>query len=214
LTAYEVHRLDAIDPIPVSSADVTWLPVRRALGITAFGINAYTADAEGKHVVEEHDEATLGHEEVYVVVSGRARFTLGEDEHEVAAGSLVYVRDPATRRSAIALEPNTTVLAIGGKRGEAFAPSAWESWYVASPAMASGDYAGAAEIMRTELDRIGDHPSLLYNLACAESMAGNADAAIGYLGRARGLEPERVAKWAAGVSDLHAIRDDPRYPVR
>ena len=47
-------------------------PVRRTFGITAFGINAYTAKT-GEHVVEEHDESRLGHEEVYAVIAGRAR---------------------------------------------------------------------------------------------------------------------------------------------
>ena len=52
-----------------------WRPVRRRLGITAFGINAYTGEP-GENVVEKHDEERLGHEELYVVVSGRARFEL------------------------------------------------------------------------------------------------------------------------------------------
>ena len=52
-----------------------WSPVRRRFGITAFGINAYTAAEAGHDVVEEHTEQTLGHEELYAVVAGHARFT-------------------------------------------------------------------------------------------------------------------------------------------
>ena len=33
-------------------------------------MNAYTADAAGDEVVESHTEQTLGHQEVYVVLSG------------------------------------------------------------------------------------------------------------------------------------------------
>ena len=51
-----------------------WTPLRKHLGITAFGINAYTATEAGQDVVEEHTEEQLGHEEIYVVVCGRATF--------------------------------------------------------------------------------------------------------------------------------------------
>ena len=65
----KVVRLDEIDPIPVVGGELKWRPLRRALGIGAFGINAYTANA-GDLVVEEHDETGGGaghHEELYVV---------------------------------------------------------------------------------------------------------------------------------------------------
>ena len=53
--------------------------------MTAFGINAFTADAAGDRVVEEHTEGgggARGHEEAYIVVSGGARFTVGDEEIE------------------------------------------------------------------------------------------------------------------------------------
>ena len=139
MSAYEVRRIEDLEKIPVADADVNWRPIRRALGIRAFGINAYTAD-EGTHVVEEHTETQLQHEEVYVVVSGRARFILGDDEVEVAAGAFVFVRDPQSKRGAVALEDGTTVVAIGGKPGEAYVASAWESWFMAAPYRDRGDY--------------------------------------------------------------------------
>ena len=70
---YGVMRLDEMEAIPV--AGVRWKPVRRTLGIEAFGINAYTGDA-GEHVVEEHDEqggGAGGHEEVYAVITAGPR---------------------------------------------------------------------------------------------------------------------------------------------
>lgn len=51
MSAYEVRRIDELVAIPITEAAVTWRPVRRTFGITAFGINAYTAN-EGEHVVE------------------------------------------------------------------------------------------------------------------------------------------------------------------
>ena len=118
MSKYEVLKIDDLDRIPVSGADVTWRPVRRRLGITAFGINAYTGEP-GENVVEKHDEERLGHEELYVVISGRARFELDGESVDAPAGTLVFLSEPAVRRHAVAEEPGTTVLAIGGKPGAA-----------------------------------------------------------------------------------------------
>ena len=53
MSAYEVRKLAEFDVVPVTGAGIDWRPVRRTLGIRAFGINAYTADEAGKHVVEQ-----------------------------------------------------------------------------------------------------------------------------------------------------------------
>ena len=102
-------------------AGVHFRPVRRALGITAFGINGYTADA-GERVIEEHDETGSGagvHEELYLVIAGAATFELDGRETTAPAGTLVFVPDPKTRRGAIASEAGTTVVVIGGRPGAA-----------------------------------------------------------------------------------------------
>ena len=70
-----------------------WKPVRHHLGIRAFGTNAYVAAAAGDPVVPEHDErrddGSQEHEELYVVVAGRATFRLDDDTVEAPAGTLV-----------------------------------------------------------------------------------------------------------------------------
>jgi hypothetical protein len=38
-------RIDEIEPIPVVDGELDWRPIGRTLGIEAFGINAYTANA-------------------------------------------------------------------------------------------------------------------------------------------------------------------------
>jgi hypothetical protein len=210
VSAYEVRRLDDFESIPVTGAGVTWRPVRRTLGVRAFGINAYTADESGQHVVEEHTETQLGHEEVYVVVRGRARFTLGDDEHDVDAGTLVYLRDPATRRAAVALEPGTTVLAVGGKPGEAYEPSAWEWFFAASPHRDRGEFREGAALIRDGLEQRPDHPALHYHLSYFEALAGNRDAALDHLRRAVELRPEARA-WAREDEDFAPLRDDPDF---
>ena len=58
----------------------------------AFGTNAYTAEV-GDEIVEEHTESTYQHEEMYVVVRGRATFTLDGDEIDAPAGTIVHLPD-------------------------------------------------------------------------------------------------------------------------
>jgi hypothetical protein len=208
MSAYEVRHIDDLDELPVQGAGITWRPIRRSLGIRAFGINAYTAD-EAKHVVEEHSESQLGHEEVYVVVRGRARFTLGEDEIEAGAGTIVYVRDPATRRSAVALEDGTAVLAVGGKPGEAYEPSAWEWVFAASPHRDRGDYARGLETVREGLRETGN-PVLDYHVAYYEALAGNREAALDHLRRAVEHRPEARGR-AREDEDFASLHNDPEF---
>src|SRR5262245_20999573 len=93
---------------------VLWRPLRQVLDVGAFGINAFVANDVGDDVVEDHAEEMLGLEEVYVVLAGRATFTLGEERLDAPAGTVVFVRDPALRRHAGAEERGTSVLAVGG----------------------------------------------------------------------------------------------------
>src|SRR5262245_35734220 len=107
--AWQSVRLEEIEPISVVKGTLLWRPVRRTLDIGAFGINAYVAPNAGDDVVEEHDEGTLGHEELYVVLNGRATFTLDGEELDAPAGTIVFIRDPAVVRHARADEPGTQV---------------------------------------------------------------------------------------------------------
>jgi mannose-6-phosphate isomerase-like protein (cupin superfamily) len=206
VSAYEVRRIEDLEEIPIEGAGINWRPIRRPLDIRAFGINAYTGD-EGKHVVEEHTEKMLGHEEVYVVLAGRASFTLGDVEVEVAAGSFVFVRDPGTKRGAVALENGTTVLAVGGKPGEAYEPSAWESWFAASPFRQRGEYDKALAVIVKDLKQRPEHPALLYETACYEALLGRRDDALAHLREAVEREP-RFAASAAKDEDFASLAED------
>ncbi|HET7566853.1 MAG TPA: tetratricopeptide repeat protein [Gaiellaceae bacterium] len=202
-------RLDEIEGIPVFGT-LTWKPVRKTLGITAFGINAYTAANAGDEVVEKHTETTLGHEEVYAVVAGHAVFTVDGAEVDAPAGTLVYLDDPAQERSAVAREPGTTVLAIGGVPG-AHEPSAWEYFFPALPLLREGRYDEAKAVIHDGLAEKPGNPVLLYHLACAESLAGERDAALEHLNAAVAAG-ERFREYAREDEDFAAIRDDPRFP--
>ena len=210
---FQVARLDELDRF--AQDGIVTVPVRIPLGIGAFGVNAYETEEAGGTVIEEHDELGAGagrHEELYVVLGGRARFTVAGEETDAPAGTLVFVRDPAARRAATAVEPKTTVLVVGGTLGRAFEPSPWESWLEALPLYRAEDYAGAVEVMRGALVRHPDNPNVRYNLACCEALAGERADALGHLSRAVELDP-RSRGWAEDDSDLDSIRDEPGFPA-
>lgn len=209
----DVTQLDELDRIPVGEHGLVWRPVRRKLGIESLGVNAWTAEEAGQEVVEHHDETGTGagkHEELYIVVRGRARFQLDDEEFDAPVGTFVFVRDRTVRRGAYAEEPGTTVLALGGKPGEPFEVSPWESYFAAIPLTAAGDHEGAAALIREALERSPDNPSVLYNLACAECLGGDTEAALEHLVRAVELNP-KIAEWAGEDTDFDAIRDEPRF---
>lgn len=205
-----VH-LDAIDPIAVVDGKLLWRPVRRMLDVRAFGINAYVAPNPGDDVVEEHTESALRHEEVYVVLAGRATFTLGDETLDAPAGTIVFIRDPDVRRHARAEEPGTSVLAVGGPRDAAYEPSPWEDYFAAERHRTAGDYESYVAELEDALVRRPDHPAILYNLACAEALAGRSDEAIAHVTRALELKPE-WSDMIAKDEDFAALRDRPDWP--
>ena len=204
---YEMAHVDELEELPVNDGEFVWRPVRRRFGISAFGTNAYTARA-GQRVVEEHSEQD-GHEEMYVVLRGRATFTLGDDEVDAPAGTLVFVR-PGTKRGAIAAEDDTAVLAVGAKPGVVFEPSPWEDMFAAFSLAAKGETDTARELVTAAAARQPDAWQGHYNFACFEVLYGDKEAGIAHLERAYELDPETVAEAARKDSDLDAVRDDPR----
>jgi quercetin dioxygenase-like cupin family protein len=203
-----VH-VDELDKIEMPEGFV-WRPVRRRFGIKAFGTNGYTPGASGQ-VVEEHTEGQLEHEEIYLVLRGRVRFTIDGNDHELGPGQLVFVRDPSLKRGGVALTDDAAVLAVGGKPGQAHEISAWEYVFAAMPHIEAGELEEAERVMKEGLEEKPGDPAMLYNLACLEARAGKADAALGHLGTAAGAN-ERFRKAAQTDEDFASIRDDPRFP--
>jgi tetratricopeptide (TPR) repeat protein len=207
---YATAHISELDSIPVTDT-LVWRPVRRRFGIEAFGVNAYTAENAGDEIIEDHTEETYRHQELYFVAQGHATFTVGGEEIDAPAGTFVFIRDPATRRHAVATEAGSTVVAMGGRPGEPFQESAWEYYMAASPHVRAKDYDRALEVVQEGLDRHPDNGSLLYNVACFEALAGRKDDAVAHLRRAFELEP-KARQWAESDSDLDAIRDDAAFP--
>ena len=200
--SWNVTNLSELETFPVGKRGLLWHPIRSRLGIEAFGINAYTSAEVGGEVVEEHTEESIGHEEIYVVIAGHATFTLDGEEVDAPTGTIVHLPDPSVRRSAVAVEQGTTVLAVGGKRGEPFAPSGWEVSFRAN-------HMPPAEAVRLIEDWVVEHPddpAAFYNLACFRMRAGDRDGTIDAFNRAFELDPDRVRKWSNGDDDLDPVR--------
>jgi tetratricopeptide (TPR) repeat protein len=124
----------------------------------------------------------------------------------------VFIRDPKVKRHATATEPNTAVLAVGGPRGGAYEPSAWEDYFAAERHRNAGDYDAYADELAEALERRPDHPATLYNLACAETLAGRSDSAMEHLLRAIELRPE-FADAASEDEDFVPLHGRPDWPL-
>lgn len=210
MSAYEVAHLDELERFPVDDEGLVWRPVRRRLGIEAFGCNAYTAEKAGDRVVEEHSEQN-GHEELYFVAGGRATFLLEDKEFDAPAGTFVFAR-PGTKRGAVAAEPGTTILAIGAKAGVPHEVSKWEAIFAAFGHLRNGDEARGRQEMEAA---IAEHPGEWqghFNGACFESRTGNRGAALAHLRRAIELD-QKAAEYAAEDTDFDWLRDDPEFPA-
>jgi len=201
-------RLDDIEPIAVDGGKLLWRPLRRTLDVGAFGINAYVAPNAGDDVVEEHTETTYGHEEVYLVLAGRATFTVDGTTLDAPAGTAVFIRDPALKRHARADEPGTAVLAVGGPREAAYEPSAWEWAFAAEKHRAAGEYEAMVNEIAAGLALYPENPSLLYDLGCAEALAGHPEDALAHVRRALELKPE-WKEHALADPDLVSVRELP-----
>ena len=185
------------------------IPVREHLGIHAFGVNAFTP--EDGTLINEHDEAGSGQEELYIVLDGNATFEVDGETVDAPAGTLVFV-PPAARRKATGVG---TILAIGAKPGEAYQAFDWgEAWPFHSESLtAYGEqrYSDALEAVRNGLERVPDNPGLHYNYACFATLAGDtADETFGHLRRSVELFPP-FREQARGDDDLATVRDDPRF---
>jgi tetratricopeptide (TPR) repeat protein len=167
-------------------------------------------------LIEEHDELGAGagrHEELYVVIGGAARFTVAGADFDANRGTVVFVRDPAARRAAVATEANTTALAVGGASGRPYEISPWEWVAEAIPSWKAGDYAEARRTVEAGLREHPDNPSLLYDVACLEALQGDNEAAIEHLRRSVELKPEYAAD-AQREEDFASIREHPGFPSR
>lgn len=210
---YVVRRLEDVGTF-VDETRARWHPIRTELGIGAFGVNAWRSGEAGQELIGEHDEVGGGagrHEELYLVLSGRATFTVGGATVDASAGQLVFVGDPEVKRAATAEEAGTIVLVVGGKRGEAFSISPWERYAEGLQFFATKEYERALEFFERAHSEAPDQAGVLYNLACAESRTGRHADALAHLAQAIELSPSFLEA-AQTDADFDPIRTDERFP--
>src|SRR6266540_2312887 len=109
----------------VGVGDVTLVVLEHG-GQAAFGINAWSAAGPEDVLIREHEDSSIAHEELYVVVDGHATFTVDGQEIDAPARTIVFVRDSVVQRSGRAKDRGATILTVGAKPGEAFRSSPWE----------------------------------------------------------------------------------------
>jgi hypothetical protein len=201
---WKVARLDEMEK---RGRDI---PVREHLGIHAFGINAYTPSEDGV-LINEHDEAGSGQEELYLVVDGSATFEVDGETFEAPAGTYVSVPPESSRKAT----GDGTLLAIGATPGEAYQGVDWgEAWAFhrdSLTAYGEGRYADALDAVRRGLELKPDTAGLHFNYACFATLAGETDdETFAHLRRSVELLP-RFREDARRDDDLAAVRDDPRF---
>jgi hypothetical protein len=210
MSGYAVAQLNEIEELDDGRCPLR--PVRHHLGITAFGVNAWTAKAAGDRIINEHEEREDEgdtQEELYIVQTGRARFEIDGEEVDAPAGSFVLVK-PNTKRTAFAEEAGTTIVAIGGTPGKAYEPFGWEVWMPVHRLYLAGDYEAASDRGREAAESGMPYAGVFYNLACCESLAGRTDDAIDHLGRSIEMS-DRFRAMAKEDSDFDPIRNEPAF---
>ena len=206
---YQVLSLDDLERLTSTDGELTLLPLRRTVGFRPFGVNAWLGARAGDHVIERHRERD-GDEELYVVVRGRATFTLGDETFDAPAGTLVHAT-PGTLREAFAAADDTVVLAVGATPGRPWQPAAWEDFYVAFAYRAAGRIDEARALVADTLAR---HPGTWqgpFNAACFEALEGDDDAAFAQLRVAYDRAPALIAEYAPKDDDLARLQSDPRW---
>ena len=204
---YTILSLDEVETASHRGSNL--IPVRHTLGFRPAGVNAWRADTGGQ-LIPPHEEDS-SNEELYVVVSGHARFELDGESADAPAGTLVFV-PPEIFRTAVAEEDGTIVFAVGGTVGEAFNAGGWDSFALADTYRQAGRLDDGRAIMRQLIAEKPDYWATSYNAGCFEALAGNPDAAFEHLRRAKELaSEEESAQYFREDSDLDPLRDDPRF---
>jgi uncharacterized cupin superfamily protein len=110
-----------------------FVSLRRALGVTSFGINQLVLEPGQRGRIHRHERQ----EEVYLVLEGTLSLVVEGEETTLGSGELARVA-PAVRRQLVNRGPGRVVLiALGGegahagRDGEAFA--GWEATDAAPP---------------------------------------------------------------------------------
>src|SRR5579875_949251 len=167
-----------------------WATTRRGIDDTNTGSHTsptgpgICSGSQGHRDTKEQDVSSyeVAHleeiEELYLVLSGEARFEVDGDSIQARPGTFVRV-PPGVMRTAFAEQPGTTIVAMGGGRdGEPYRPGGWEVWSPLRPLMEAGRHEELLARARPLLEQELQYPEVLYNVACSESLLGRSDNAL------------------------------------
>jgi quercetin dioxygenase-like cupin family protein len=209
MSGWQVAQLDEIEVLDDGREPMR--PVRHHFGITAFGVTAWTGQNAGDRIINEHEEDDAGHEELYVVTQGHARFEIGGESVDAPSGSVVYVK-PDMKRTAFAEQAETTILVVGATPGTPYDAVGWELWAPLRPRYEAGEHEAVRDELRPLVEENPQYPLLAYNLACLEAVTGQTDQALVHLRQA--IERSQTfdfREFARGDSDLDSVRGEPAF---
>ena len=119
---WKVAKVHDIPPMEESFTR-GWHSIRWYFGIKGFGVNAITRK-KGEWLTKDHDELSTGQEELFVILEGKAEFTIDGNKIPAPAGAMVFV-EPQVRRLADALVTPTTMLIVGSPANKKYKRQSW-----------------------------------------------------------------------------------------
>jgi uncharacterized cupin superfamily protein len=106
-----------------------FVPLRRELGVSAFGINQLTLQPGQSMRVHIHEQQ----EEVYLVLEGELTVVVEGTEHVLKPDQLLRVAPPVKRQLLNAGSERTTLIALGGTGDHQSRDAlAWPDWDAAA----------------------------------------------------------------------------------
>ena len=110
MTATTGHAFSSLDELGEGAG---FRKVRRALGVTAFGVNAVVYPPHYEGFEHWHDTQ----DELYFVHSGTAKFEVGGEERILGPGGLCHVESTTPRKVTNMGDDDLVLLVVGGKGG-------------------------------------------------------------------------------------------------
>ncbi|MGH3084825.1 MAG: cupin domain-containing protein [Gaiellaceae bacterium] len=104
-----------VDAAEVEAVNGVFRPIRRALGLTAFGINQeeWPPNADGH---PDHDHAEDGQEEVFCILEGSGKMVVDGEDVELKPGRYVWV-EAESKRKIFAGDDGLKLIAVGSPPG-------------------------------------------------------------------------------------------------
>ena len=90
-------------------------PIRRALGVTAFGINQEELPPNGD-AYPDHDHAEDGQEEVFYVLAGAGKVVFDVEDVALKPGRYVFV-EPGSKRKILPGDEGLRLICVGSPPG-------------------------------------------------------------------------------------------------